>query len=153
MVTKVGGRTHDKSLRGIAHVDWRGQHVSRLDFGIIFRPIGAHDEEGSAALGVTHIVQGLLSREIQDIVNRGRQIDGANLVPAELPEVRMLHIQPGVVPRVDIAAGIAQPDIVAGIRVVKRQRILRSIEQEAIGAAEQSVHDEHHRSGGFPGIV
>jgi len=63
------------------------------------------------------------------------------------------HIQPGVVPRVDIAAGIAQPDIVAGIRVVKRQRILRSIEQEAIGAAEQSVHDEHHRSGGFPGIV
>lgn len=144
--SEQGGRGHDQPLRGVAHEDGRGQHLGRLDLGIVLRPEGTHHEEGGAALRVANVVQRLLPGQLQDIVDHGRQIDGTDLVPAEFPEIGMLHVQPRVVPRVEIAAGIAQPDIVAGVHKVVRQCVLRPIEQEAIRATEQAVHDERHRT-------
>lgn len=110
--------------------------MGSLDLGIVLWPEGSHHEEGGAALGVPGIVQGRLARELQNIVNHGRQVDGSNLVPAESPEVGILECQPGVVPGVNVSPGIAQPDVIPGISIVVRQGVLRPIEQEAIRAAE-----------------
>lgn len=98
-----------------------------------------------------------LPRRLQNIIDHGRQIVGANLMPTEGPEIWMLDINAGIVARIDIATGIAQPDIIACIRIVVGQRIVRPIEQETIGAAEQTVLDEHSRTrcvgGGGGGII
>lgn len=75
----------------------------------------AHHKEGSAALRVTSVLQFLVARHLEHIIDHCGQIIHADLVPTEVPELGGIRIECGMVSRVAIAPCITQPDIVVMI--------------------------------------
>ena len=51
----------------------------------------------------------------RNMEQHSRQVQLAHLVPGELPELLLVRVQVRVVPAVDVASEVTQPDIIAGI--------------------------------------
>lgn len=77
--------------------------------------LGAQDPEDGCSLGVTDVVDLLVSRLAQDVVDIGRKVVLAHLVKGEVPELLIVAIQTGVVLGVPIAPRVAHPHVVAQI--------------------------------------
>lgn len=145
LVPDAAGRAHQRTQKvedeGLAVLEvgaW-GQHMSGLDLGIVLRSHREHHKVDGGALRVSGIVQLVEVGLVEDVVDHGRDVDGSDLVPVKVPELVAVQGDEVVLPRVDVAAGIAQPHIVAGVRQEVGQRVVRARAQEAVRVAEKAV--------------
>lgn len=120
------GQENDIRAAGVVHVSRRSQQVSALDSTVVVRMLRHHYPEGSRTLGMSHVLQSLLSSSREDEIDHVRNIDAADLVPREVPELLGRVVPGSVTVGVAITAAIAQPDIESGIGQHVDQAGLRS---------------------------
>lgn len=82
------------------------------DLLVVGRPHGAHYEKRGAALGVSGVLQLLVSRDLQDVIYHCGQVVHPDLVPTKVPELGLVRVEGGVVSRVPITPRISQPNVV-----------------------------------------
>lgn len=90
--------------------------MEREELLIILRSQRIENQESSSTLRVADVVELLLSSCLKNVVNEGRQVEVADLIPAEPPEVleSTVGIDGSMVAGVVVAAGVAQPYVVTG---------------------------------------
>lgn len=122
------------------------QQMTGLNEGIVLRSLGKHHQVHGGSLRVSGVVYLIEAGIRQDVVDHGGDVDGADFVPVEVPELVAVQRDDDVVPRVDVTTGIAQPHIVSGIREQVGQGVVRSGGQPAVRVTEQSVLQQDWRS-------
>lgn len=145
-MAQIGSHSAHQFIFHVRHNGDGRKHVSCLDLCVVFGSQGHQGEEDSCALGVAHIVNGLLSLSIrlQGVIDHSCNIKVPDLVPTEAPEVRMLRGARCVVPRIGVATPIAQPDIKAGISKQEGQTIIGTLEYPSIRATSQPMLNQHN---------
>uniref|UniRef100_A0A8W7PSX4 Uncharacterized protein n=1 Tax=Anopheles coluzzii TaxID=1518534 RepID=A0A8W7PSX4_ANOCL len=143
---ELGHESQQRTLH-VPHEGNRGEGIHLDDLIVVFWPGGSHHEESGRALGVAHVLQSSVSRLLQYVVDRGRNVVASDFVPGKLPErIVVVRVDRGVIARVPIAARISQPHIVALVREQVGQCIARANHQPVGRAAQQTVHQQHDRS-------
>lgn len=108
-------------------------------FGIEFGKNGAHDEEGGCALRVADVVQRLLLRLIEDIIDHLGDVDGAHFVPGEAPELPLERLHSDVLSAVGVSPAVAHPHVVACVGEDVGESLLRAGHNEISGGADETV--------------
>lgn len=130
------------------HVSGRGQQVGALDPLVVVRMLGHHDPEYGRSLRVTHVLQPLLSRPGQNVVDHVRNVNTADFVPRKVPEHLRLVVPRAVPIGVTIPAGVTHPNVEPGIGQHVHQAGLRS-HQDVIRRGTQ--HSMLQQDYGFTG--
>ena len=86
-----------------------------------------------SAHGVTHIDQLVLPHVLRHMEQHSWKIELTHLIPGELPEIFLVRVKVGVVPAVDIASEIAQPDIISSIGQKETWDIGIQLQLEGLG--------------------
>lgn len=97
----------------MGHVSYWSQTELNFNLGVVLWFLGAHDEEGCGALGVTYVVDLLLTRSFQDIVNHSWKIVDSYFVPAEVPESCISWSELRVFFRIGVSSGITHPNVIS----------------------------------------
>ncbi len=86
-----------------------------MNFIVDLRSETGGDEEHGGAEWVADVEQFGLAGGFEDVVDAGRNVKVAQVVPGEVPELFIIGIQVDVSSGVSVAACVAQPHVVAAV--------------------------------------
>ena len=104
--------------RDPAHVGGRCEEEGGQELVLLLRLLAHARQELGAAHAVTHVKDLRLTRLADDVVQAGGEVVLTGHIPVPGPELLFVHVgvEGGVVAGVGVAAGVPQPDVVAGIK-------------------------------------
>ena len=108
--------------------------------------VGSESSEHlGGSLGVTNVSNLLSGGLALDMVDHGREIVGAHVVPGEVPVLGfvLVVVKGGVTETVCVATGVAEPDIVAGASGHEGGGNIGVVDDPTVGGVEDAVLEEH----------